>query len=180
MNVTKKIFVMGMMIAVFSPVSSPGQQVRKNILHHGDVSQSTLAGMMGFRGIDRNFLDALSRHRLPAHIKAGMDSLHLKGPSHSSPVIKYLSDKNQGIGRSLKKSSVPATKISLVDTAIVIGYNGCAGTFDTIRHVYSYDGLGKMTLDLTQYPNSGEWVDGERWVGVYDIRGNMLSGVSEY
>lgn len=73
--------------------------------------------------------------------------------------------KAQGV--RLERPMSPQEQISVIDTAVV--YN----TIDTTKHVYAYDGNGKMTSDLTQKWTYGLWQDSLRETRTYDAGGNL-------
>ena len=70
--------------------------------------------------------------------------------------------------------SSPQSQIYVIDTAIV------RSTYDTTRHLYSFNAKAKMTSDLTQKLKGDLWVDTLAHTNTYDANGNMLTELYEY
>ncbi len=67
----------------------------------------------------------------------------------------------------------PQSQIYVIDTAIV------RSTYDTTRHLYSFNANAKRTSDLTQKLVGDLWVDTLRETNTYDASNNMLSDLGE-
>lgn len=82
-----------------------------------------------------------------------------------------------GIQRSsllLNRSSSPRPPIYVIDTAIV------RATWDTTRHLYSFNTKAKKTSDLTQKLTSDLWMDSQRHTSTYNAHNNMYSDLYEH
>ena len=76
-------------------------------------------------------------------------------------------------GMSLWRLSSGQEQISVIDTAVVYS------TVDTTRHLYAYDGKGKMTSDLAQKWTDGHWQDSLRETRTYDASADPAFFLSE-
>ena len=75
---------------------------------------------------------------------------------------------------SIRNVSSSQSQISVIDTAIV------RATWDTTRHLCSFNAKAKRTSDLTQKLKGDLWVDSMRVTDAYDASNNMLSDLNEH
>ena len=112
-------------------------------------------------GFSRASLQRDSRHAIDSNLSTSL-------PYHAFD-FKFMRDRHQRSAGSYRKALFPDSQLYVVDTAIV------RTTQDTTRHLYSFNGSGKVTLDLGQRLEAGLWVDTIRITYTYDASNDMLS-----
>jgi hypothetical protein len=120
-----------------------------------------------------------SQPRLQTAFRNGIDSLRLKGIPHQ--VLDEMVKRNghQEAPSPLRQVVSPQLQTFIIDTAIVYSLGSGYPEQDTMRHLYSHNVNGKMTLETKQAWKGNLWVDNERHTSVYDATNNLLSRVCE-
>jgi hypothetical protein len=172
MNHFKTVFILAIIIALLYPPLTMSQLPGIR-LQDADVLNSAISGLKLNHEADRDFHLGTIHHRLPADIEPGIEKLSPEETKRHFQENHFLYEdvrKRNSLQRELK---FPEGQVSVVDTAIVFASD------DTIRHVYSFNALAKMTLHLTQLWKDSAWVDSLRDSSSYDATGNKLSYVYE-
>ena len=150
------------------------QGLQTNGLNDQRVPHHLLMATKAFQGTPRGLLGPPTLHRMKVELLSRLDSLrvsHVQSPLPCGKVIPI------GLQRSIrppKKISSPQSQFYVFDTVIV------HSTYDTTRHLYSFNTKAKRTTDSTQNLRGGLWGDTLRETNTYDASGNMLSELCEY
>jgi hypothetical protein len=97
----------------------------------------------------------------------------LVGAKRLAPIGAYFMAGRLPANPAFEATLVPLPDVAVIDTAIAWSAT------DTTRHLYTFNGNGRMTLDLSQRFTGSGWVDYARLVYTYDTRGNLLSQLRE-
>jgi hypothetical protein len=166
------IICLALAIVLICPFAS-GQLVQTNGLNEGRVLHHPLMGANVSRETPRGLLGLLTQHRMQAEFIRRLDSLRASGLQSQFPDARFIPNRIQRSSRPLRKISSPQSQIYVIDTAIVWS------TQDTMRHLYSFDGGGRTTSDLSKKLKGDFWVDTLCRSLAYDSIGNMLFDLSE-
>ncbi|MFI5252266.1 MAG: T9SS type A sorting domain-containing protein [Bacteroidota bacterium] len=175
MKTIAKLIGIGMMLLLVLPSNTIPQQIQKNNAHGYAQSSFTAGGKKITAENIREFQSALThRHEFPAIKDQTIDSLLLKILGRSFSDDRQKPNRHQNKFLRGDKIFSRAGQISVVDTAIFIDY------YDTTRDVYTYNGIGKMILDIAQKRKDTAWVNFSRATQSYDTRGNTLGWSVQY
>jgi hypothetical protein len=153
-------------IVLLCPIAS-AQRVQTNGINDRQVPYHPLIGASLAQETPRELLGAPAKDRLQA------DSLRANRMQSPLADRGFIPNGIDGSPRSLRRISSQQSQNYVIDTAIV------RSTWDTTRHLYSFNANAKRTSDLMQLLSGRLWVNTDRWTNTYDASNNMLSDLKE-
>jgi hypothetical protein len=148
--------------------------VQTNGLNDWQLPHRPAMGSNVYQETPRKLLGLPTQHRMREDFISRLDSLRASRMQSPLPDGKFIPNGIQKGFLPLRRVSSPQSQIYVIDTAIV------RSTWDTTRHLYSFNANAKRISDLTQRLIGAMWVDTLRETNTYDASNHILSELYEY